>query len=211
MVRSPAEHGSRRVWVCETMRESKREKERERGKDSLPVTRKSNKGKKSSISPAKCTPGRRKGGRASTRKRERLWTDTTPARLQIYNYQALRALPCLFLQPVKTNCSHVSITHILFLLIRLGRGFGCCIISLSNTWVLNAFLWGNRHPRESPHMLFVSPHSPQSQELPCFLLMSTLSGTWKHVMETHAARHLWCCCHRHATFSSWKLTCRLDV
>lgn len=132
-VRGPAKHGSKRVWVWVCVCETTRERESESGKDSLPVTRKSNKGKKSSISPAKCTPGRRKGGRESTRKRERLWTDNTPARLQIYNYQALRALPCLFLQPVKTNCSHVSITHILFLLIRLGRGFGCCIISLSIT------------------------------------------------------------------------------
>lgn len=45
--------------------------------------------------------GVREGERA--RKRERLWTDRTPARLQIYSYQALRALPCLFLQPVKTS------------------------------------------------------------------------------------------------------------
>lgn len=53
------------------------------------------------------------GGRECTRKRERLRTDNAPARLQIYNYQAVRALSCLFLQPVKTNCRHVSINHIL--------------------------------------------------------------------------------------------------
>ncbi len=54
------------VW--QTTRE--RERESERGNESLPVTRKSNKGKKSSISPAKCTPGRRKGERESKKERK---------------------------------------------------------------------------------------------------------------------------------------------
>lgn len=52
------------------MADNKRKRESERGKESLPVTRKSNKGKKSSISPAKCTPGRRKGGRESKKERK---------------------------------------------------------------------------------------------------------------------------------------------
>ena len=123
------------VCVCQTTREREWG-----GGGSLPVTRKSNKGKKSSISPAKCTPGRCEGGRERARKRERLWTDNTPARLQIYNYQALRALPCLFLQPVKTNCSHVSITHILFLLIRSGWAFWLPYYFSPNCSWINTFL-----------------------------------------------------------------------
>lgn len=119
---SPAKH--RLMQVC-----VRQQRKGEGGKENLPVTRKSNKGKKSSISLAKCTHGRNKAERERARKRERL---CTPARLQIYSYQALRALPCLFLQPVKTNCSHVSINHILFSLIHYGRAFGLlCYFSLN--------------------------------------------------------------------------------
>ena len=142
-VRGPAKRGSRRLCVCVRACVCVCQTTRERewgGGGSLPVTRKSNKGKKSSISPAKCTPGRCEGGRERARKRERLWTDNTPARLQIYNYQALRALPCLFLQPVKTNCSHVSITHILFLLIRSGWAFWLPYYFSPNCSWINTFL-----------------------------------------------------------------------
>lgn len=91
------------------------------------------KGRKAPFPQLNVPQGGVREGERTRKERERLWTDNTPARLQIYSYQALRALPCLFLQPVKTNCSHVSITHILFLLIRSGQAFGCCIISLSIT------------------------------------------------------------------------------
>ena len=128
-----------RVCVCQTTREKEREREseRERERREKRVCQWQGsqiKGRKAPFPQLNVPQGGVREGEREQEKRERLWTDNTPARLQIYNCRALRALPCLFLQPVKTNCSHVSITHILFLLIRSGRAaFGCCIISLSIT------------------------------------------------------------------------------
>lgn len=95
------------------------------------------KGKKSSISPAKCAPGRRKGGREREReqkKDERLWTDNTCAGLQIYSNQAARELchAYFYSQFKQIAAMFQSLTSSCCSSAR-GQGCGCCIISISIT------------------------------------------------------------------------------
>lgn len=59
-VKGPVKRGSNQICVCVRRRQERKSQE-ERKKESLPVTRKSNRGKQSSISQDKCTPGRLQG------------------------------------------------------------------------------------------------------------------------------------------------------
>lgn len=61
-VKGPVKWGSNRICVC-VSDAGRKERARKKGrkKESLPVTRKSNRGKQSSISQDKCTPGRLQG------------------------------------------------------------------------------------------------------------------------------------------------------
>lgn len=67
--RGPARRGSRRVWPWN--RRGKVKGGEGGKKDGSPVTRKPHEGKKSSISTAKCAPGRCKGGRGRARESRR--------------------------------------------------------------------------------------------------------------------------------------------
>lgn len=120
-----------------------------------------------------------------------------------------RALPCLLLQPVKTNCSHVSITHFPFLLIRSGpRVRLLCYFYFNYSWI-NTFPWrGNLPPRESP------PHAGQISTLPTipwagFSRSVPSQFRCSQAVEMKAVlrncQHFWLCCHQRATFLSLKV------
>lgn len=111
---------------------------RQRGKDGLPVTRKPHKGKKSSISPAKCAPGREGGSEAGREGAEERWKVMNwqylcwAADLQqpsgerelchAYFYSQFKQIAAMFQSLTSSCCSSAR-----------GQGCGCCIISVSIT------------------------------------------------------------------------------